>query len=196
MPAAATYTAFARHRIIARGPLADVALVLHRLGPVADGALVFDDSSGAVTELDLRGTAAEVLARLPAPPPPAPPAPPAPGSGPRQRGRPRLGVQAREVTLLPRHWDWLAAQEGGASAAIRRLVDAARKADGGRTERRIAQARAYRFLSAIGGDLPGFEEAARALFADNREAFTAQGRTWPGDVAAHTRQLAWGGDGA
>ncbi|HMT15841.1 MAG TPA: DUF2239 family protein, partial [Ottowia sp.] len=105
-------------------------------------------------------------------------------------GRPRLGVVAREVTLLPRHWDWLAAQPGGASAALRRLVEDARKVHAERDRERAAKERSYRFMSAIAGHLPGFEEASRALFADSAAAFDSRVADWPADVRAYLRWLA------
>lgn len=110
--------------------------------------------------------------------------------GPRGRGRPKLGVVAREVTLLPRHWDWLAAQPGGASQMLRRLVDEARRGDGGQLRKREAQEATYRFMSAMAGDLPGFEEAVRSLFAGDAAGFEAHMTTWPQDVADYARQLA------
>ena len=105
-------------------------------------------------------------------------------------GRPRLGVVAREVTLLPRHWDWLNDQPGGASAALRRLVDQARKANAGRDRIRRAQEATYRFMSAMAGDEPGFEEATRALFAGRPAVFDALTDAWPPDVRDHSRKLA------
>src|ERR1700690_1044417 len=150
-------TAFAGARRIASGDLRDVALkakrAVDRGGPAA--VLIFDDASGEVIEVDFRGTAAEVLKRLSEP-------------APRGPGRPRLGVVAREVTLLPRHWDWLRRQPGGASIALRKLVDQARRVSGDRDRTRAAQEAAYHFISAMAGNLPGFEEAARALFAYDR----------------------------
>ncbi|GBQ27726.1 putative cytoplasmic protein [Gluconacetobacter sacchari DSM 12717] len=106
------------------------------------------------------------------------------------RGRPKLGVVAREVTLLPRHWEWLAAQPGGASQMLRRLVDQARRSDGGQTGIRDARERTYRFLSALAGNLPGFEEATRALFSGDDSAFAGHMRDWPADVKAHALMLA------
>ncbi len=75
---------------------------------------------------------------------------------PRGRGRPKLGVVAREVTLLPRHWDWLNAQPGGASVALRKLVEQARRANGDADRARAAREAAYHFMSAMAGDLPAF----------------------------------------
>jgi hypothetical protein len=113
-------------------------------------------------------------------------------SEPRGRGRPKLGVVAREVTLLPRHWEWLAAQPGGASVALRKLVEEARKANGDRDRHRTARDAAYHFMSAMAGNLPNFEEASRALFADDRRRFTSLIAAWPADIRDHVVKLAYG----
>jgi hypothetical protein len=160
------FTAFLKHELIARGAEAEVAEALRAL-PALDRAsdlLVFDDESGRQVDLDLR------------PPEPA------------RRGRPALGVVAREVTLLPRHWDWLTAQRGGASAAIRRLVDEARAA--GPTPRE-AQDRAYRFLSAIAGDLPKFEDTVREIYLGNPVGYDHFTHDWPQAIRDHGRALAF-----
>ena len=194
-------TAFEGHRRLARGALVDVALTV-RAAFAADpkvSILVFGDSTGGVIDLDLRGTTAEIVARLakqadlPRSETAAEPASDneAASTAMRGRGRPRLGVVAREVTLLPRHWQWLAEQRGGASQALRRLVDEARRADGGKTLARANQERAYRFMSAMAGNLPGFEAATRALFAGKREDFATCTAPWPADVRAHAQELAW-----
>lgn len=186
-------TAFAGHRRIASGLLGEVALTI-KAGVFADPVLVFDDSSGRVVDLDLRGTDAEVLARLgpvAADRAGAASCAPAQGEGPhkRPRGRPRLGVTAREVTLLPRHWEWLAAQPGGASQALRRLVDEARRNNEGQSRSKAVQERVYRFLTALAGDLPGYEEAIRALFAGDPGGFADRMTDWPPDLAAYALQL-------
>ncbi len=119
---------------------------------------------------------------------------PAPGQPdrevPRGPGRPRLGVVAREVTLLPRHWDWLSSQPGGASVALRKLVEQARRRNEGKDRLRRSQEAAYRFMSALAGNLPGFEEATRAFFAGDQERFDDQTESWPVDVRDHARRLA------
>jgi hypothetical protein len=159
-------TAFDGASLIASGALIDVALAVKAAlsdNPSAS-VLVFDDATGAVIDLDLRGTTAEIVSRL------AETARRMEASAgqrnrtgaeddapSRGRGRPKLGVVAREVTLLPRHWEWLATQRGGASHALRRLVDEARRADGGQSRSRAAQEAAYRFMSAMAGNRPGFE---------------------------------------
>ena len=132
--------------------------------------------------MDFRGTPADVARRLVPAPPEA--------EEPRGPGRPRLGVVAREVTLLPRHWDWLNSQPGGASVALRKLVEEARRTYADRDRIRLAQESAYRFMSAMAGNEPGFEEAARALFAGNPKRFDEMSAKWPKDVAAHAQRLA------
>jgi len=176
---------------IASGPLADVALAVKRaLAARPEGSfLTFDDATGRVIDLDLRGSDDDVIARLRLRDREDARAAPAPAhkSG---RGRPKLGVVAREVTLLPRHWEWLGKQPGGASQALRRLVDAARGTGDGGAEKRDAQEAAYRFMSAMAGNLPMFEEASRALFAGRRENFERQIAGWPRDIRTYLSKLA------
>ncbi|WP_243040492.1 DUF2239 family protein [Dyella sedimenti] len=178
-----TCTAFDGHRRIGSGSLAQVALAAKRaLDQGAQGpVLVFDDESGRPLEVDLRGTEAEVVARLVFP---------TGGTPPRGPGRPKLGVVAREVTLLPRHWDWLAAQPGGASATLRRLVEEARRQSGTRDRLRVASEALDRFMLAMAGDLPGYEEAARAFWRSERSRFAQLTDAWPADVREHVRRLA------
>ncbi|WP_243303339.1 DUF2239 family protein [Geothrix oryzisoli] len=182
-------TAFQGTRRLASGPLPEVALAVK--AALDQGAtaplLTFEDATGRVVDLDLRGTAEAVVARLS---PPGAGREEAAALPPRGRGRPKLGVVAREVTLLPRHWDWLNAQPGGASVALRRLVEEARQASGGKERRREAQEAAHRFMTAMAGDEPGFEEALRALYAGSRETFQAILRAWPADVGDHAWRLA------
>lgn len=188
-------TAFAGAQRIASGALIDVALTIKATETkLQSPVLTFDDNSGRVIDLDLRGTTAEIVTRLTehgelealA----ARTTDKVAGASGRSRGRPKLGVVAREVTLLPRHWEWLARQPGGASQALRRLVDEARRADGGHADRRAAHERAYSFLSALAGDLPGYEETIRALFADDRETFAERMAPWPSDIRDHALALA------
>ena len=188
------HTAFAGHRLLESGDLQDVALAVHRaLSADRDASLlVFCDATGAQTDLDLRGTEADVASRYARPQ--AVPSGEAPSQEPaeptpRGRGRPRLGVVAREVTLLPDHWDWLAAQPGGISVTLRKLVHQARRAWAARTAEAKAKERAYAFMSAIAGDLPAFEEAARALFAGDRPELVAATAGWPEDVRTHLLRL-------
>ena len=207
-------TAFAGNALFAAGPLLDIALAVKNADEIntANPApiLVFDDDTGRVIDLDLRGGKAEIAERLMRRAADAKPrqladesvahdnAPalsePAAGAEPRGRGRPKLGVVAREVTLLPRHWEWLSAQTGGASVTLRRLVEEARRSNiaDGRRKRRDAQEAAYRFMSAIAGDLPGYEEACRALFADDSARFRQQTAQWPADVGGYAVRLAFG----
>jgi hypothetical protein len=198
-------TAFEDHRLQLSGPLADVAIAVRRSADkgTASAILVFDDETGRVVDLDLRGTDAEILERLSRHPQTfagryrprtavASEAVSDEGPGPKGRGRPKLGVVAREVTLLPRQWEWLAAQPGGASATLRRLVDDARRTSNPRQQRRATQEAAYQFMLAIAGDLPGYEEATRALFADDRPALEERIAGWPEDIRAYALRLAFG----
>jgi uncharacterized protein len=185
-----TFTAFEGQRRLISGPLADVALAIkHTMRPTSEPIAVFSDATGRVIDLDLRGSTEEILARLPAVT--SATEEPAATNEPRGRGRPRLGVVAREVTLLPRHWEWLNAQPGGASVALRKLVDDARRTSGDRDRQRAARDAAYHFMSAMAGNLPHFEEASRALFADDRRRFVSQIASWPDDIRDHVVKLAY-----
>lgn len=175
-----TYTAFVGPLRIASGSLQEVALAAKAAEDVGAARLVvFDDATGRPMELDLRGSSDEVLSRLPQTG--GPPAKPA------GRGRPKLGVTSREITLLPSHWDWLATQPGGASAALRRLVDQARRS--GLDELREAQEAARRVMLTLAGDAPAFEEATRAFYAREYDRFNALSTAWPSDVGEYVRAL-------
>jgi len=169
-------TAFYRFRKLGSGSAEDLVSVIKRRpqGQV----LVFDDATGAQIDLDMGGKSGKIADELQA-------------AEPRGRGRPRLGVIAKEVTLLPRHWDWLNLQPGGASVALRKLVDEARRISGDRDRVRGAQEAAYRFMSATAGNLPGFEEATRALFAYDRRKFAQLIADWPEDVRDFAVRLAF-----
>ena len=188
-----TYSAFTGHTLLASGPLTRIAIPVKRAleDPSAQHVLVFDNLTGRQIDFDLTGSEAEVLVRISAKTPE--PLPDSSTIEPRRRGRPRLGVVAREVTLLPRHWEWLATQPGGASVALRKLVEQARRTNGGKHELRQRQERAYRFMSSIGGNLAGFEEAARALFANDDTALRELLTSWPADVRDLTLRLAFDG---
>ena len=184
-----SHTAFAGHRRIASGPLVKVALAVKRAleASAVERILIYDDFTGRDIDINTRGSDEEVVARLS----PATPAP-----EPRPRGRPRLGVVAREVTLLPRHWEWLNAQPGGASVALRKLVEDGRRASGPKDRQRQLREAAYYFMSSMAGDFPGFEEATRALFAGDRQRFVALIAEWPADVRDHAIRLAEATDDA
>ncbi|MDE3210521.1 MAG: DUF2239 family protein [Pseudomonadota bacterium] len=183
-PDDASCCAFDHHRLIARGPLAEVARAATRaLDAGADGpVLVFDERSSRPIELDFRGSPADVLARLA-------PLGAAPAPANRGPGRPKLGVTAREVTLLPRHWDWLAQQPGGASAVLRRLVEQAQRGDAPKQRARQAMEAVDRFMNAMTGDFAGHEEASRAFYRGERGRFTLLVEHWPADVRDHLRRL-------
>lgn len=197
-------TAFEGHHLLLSGPLVEVALAVkaasenNELKPV----LVFDDATGHVVDLDLRGTKSDIIERL------ALPAQKpvlrrhssageklqvasSEAAGPRGRGRPKLGVVSREVTLLPRQWEWLNAQSGGASAVLRRLVDEAKRNSATPQKRRAAQEAAYQFMLAIAGDFPDYEEATRGLFANDRAKLEGCIAAWPADIQAHILRIAY-----
>lgn len=185
------YVAFEEDRCIAFGDLRDVARAAKEaLDRRKDASiLVFDERSGPI-EIDFRGSLDDVLARLPQLPGGAVAAEDTAILTPRGPGRPKLGVVAREITLLPRHWEWLAQQSGGASVALRRLVDEARRANRDKDRTRQAQEAAYRFIAAMGENKPHYEEVARALFAGDAERFETWTAAWPADVRDHARRLA------
>ncbi|RYY95931.1 MAG: DUF2239 family protein [Alphaproteobacteria bacterium] len=185
--------AFEGDRRIAIGALADVAAAVRKriTKPTHENILIFDYVSGKSLNLDLSGSEKDIRARLAAASPAAMSAPEdtAPTT-PRGPGRPKLGVVPREVTLLPRHWDWLNAQPGGASVALRKLVEEARKTRGQTDTLRARQEAAYRFITAVAGDRRNYEEANRALFAGDADRFRDLTETWPTDIRDHARHLA------
>lgn len=200
----ATVTAFCGHELLAAGALRDVARVVWRAVKDAEphhgAVLVFDDATGRVIDFEMRGDERAMLAHVdvmlrmsqaalvqtndatsgdsvdPVP---------------RPRGRPKLGVVAREITLLPRHWEWLATQPGGASVALRKLVDAARRTHTDEDRTKAARDVAYRFMHAMAGDLTQFEEVIRALYRGDEARFRELIAEWPSDIAAYSTQLAF-----
>jgi uncharacterized protein len=204
-------TAFEGSRQIASGALKDVAFAAK---PVVDAGagqpqplpvLIFNDANSEVIELDWRGSTAEFAARfelvaramaateVPENNQPAATSPAASATDatppPRGPGRPRLGVVAREVTLLPRHWEWLASQPGGASVALRRLVEVARRTSEVKDRVRRTSEVGYKFMSTMAGHEAGFEEASRALFAGDQAGFEANIAAWPADVQTHLKKI-------
>lgn len=162
--------AFEGVRRIAEGPRDRIAgAVRDAIAREREPVLVFDAATSTPVEIAPHG-APQVPVRPP--------------------GRPKLGVTAREVTLLPRHWEWLAGQPGGASVALRRLVDEARRRQDGAERLRAAQDATYRFISVMAGNLAGYEDALRALYRKDRAGFEEMTRIWPDDVAEHARRLA------
>lgn len=188
-------TAFEGCRRVASGDLASVIVSIKEVLDRDESAavLIFDDSTSRPIEIDTRGTVEEVLQRIAAQPHRGAAVVESVHPEPVERrgpGRPRLGVVAREITLLPRHWEWLGSQPGGASVALRRLVEEARRINAGRDRVRLAQESTFRFMTAMAGNEPGFEEATRALFAGSRERFDEQTARWPSDVRDHAMKLA------
>lgn len=183
MTEAQTYSVFAGERLLLAGPLAEMLratkqYIDERERQGADpSVLIFEDETGRQVDFDFRGTVEQVLAHAVRPPRVGP-------------GRPRLGVVGREVSLLPRHWEWLEGEPGGASAALRRLVDEARKRNPAQQRVRQAIDATYRFMTALAGDRPGYEEATRALYAGDGERFATLIAAWSTDVVRHIERLA------
>lgn len=192
------YIAFAATARIAAGSLKEVTRAAKGVTDRGDpcSVLIFDAVTSEQLEVDFRGSLDEVLSRLLSREQFG-----AGGSAEveedarRSPGRPKLGVIAREVTLLPRHWDWLAQQPGGASVTLRKLVEQAKRSSGEADRVRLSRESTYRFMSAMAGNEPGFEEAARALFAGNQDRFDEMIRSWPPDVREHLAELARPGFG-
>jgi hypothetical protein len=174
-----TYSAFAGDKLVGSGALAQMLTQakahVERAGE--HGLLIFEDQTGKQVDFDFRGTAQDVVARATEPA----------RAGP---GRPKLGVVAREVTLLPAQWAWLESQPSGASAALRRLVDDARKREPHKERARKAKEAASRFMTAMAGDRPNYEEASRALFAGDGARFAELIKRWPKDVRGHLERVA------
>jgi len=204
----ATVTAFRGHELLAAGDLRDVARVVWRAvkeaAPHHGAVLVFDDATGRVIDFEMRGDERAMLAHVDVMlrmsqaalvPTSGEATDEATGesadAAPRPRGRPKLGVVAREITLLPRHWEWLATQPGGASVALRKLVDAARRAPSDDDRAKAARDVAYRFMNAMAGDLSHFEEVIRALYRGDAVRFRELIAEWPHDIAAYSARLAF-----
>jgi len=188
--------AFAEGKLLTRGTVAEVAALL-KTGvdaKIIGEVLLFRADNGQQLDLDLSGSEQEVLARYNVEQSGSEATEAA--SKPK-RGRPKLGVVGREVTLLPRHWEWLDRQRGGSSAALRRLIDAARQSTSAEELVRHSQDATNRFMTAMAGDLPGFEEATRALYAQNQSGFEQHTASWPTDIRKATRHYAvnaWGAE--
>jgi uncharacterized protein len=184
-----TYTAFAGNRLIVSGNVKTMLLETKRCldGGETERVLIFDDRTGEQVDFDFRGTPDEVTSRLASHPHFAgSDSQDKPRTGP---GRPKLGVVCREVSLLPRHWEWLEQQPGGMSVALRKLVDEARKRAPGQQRARAARDAASKFMWAMAGSFPGFEEASRAFFANEHERFKDLIGEWPDDVRKHIERL-------
>jgi hypothetical protein len=189
MDSARTFTAFAGQRLIERGCIETTLVAVKRRidAGETEPILVFEDQTGNQIDFDWRGTEQDVLVRLGEHP--AFVAPPVDGGVRSGPGRPKLGVVSREVSLLPRHWQWLEAQSGGISAALRRLVDEARKAQPEKQEATRVRDATSRFMWAMAGNLPNFEEASRALFSSDGERFRDLIEDWPADIREHLHRL-------
>lgn len=185
-------TAFNNTNKLANGPLIEVIMAMKTAIIENQNAkiLCFLDENGAMIDFDLSGSNEQIIARLLT-------QFKAPSTSEQieiietqsKAGRPKLGVIAKEVTLLPRHWEWLGAQNGGASATLRRLVEIAAKESIGIAARKNAQNATYRFLQNIAGDFENYEEVLRAIFADDFEKMRNLMKNWPQDIQNYAQKL-------
>lgn len=182
-----SYTAFEDTKLIIHGTLDEVALKIKKRIKVKPSAsiLIFSDSTGKQMDLDLRGSESEILDKLKV----FLTTPESEQAAPAGPGRPKLGVVPREVSLLPRHWEWLATQSGGASATLRRLIDEARKNSSAKEQVKESQERTHKFMTALAGDLKNYEDALRALYARDKKLFSSLIREWPEDIKEYTKKL-------
>lgn len=183
-----SYTAFLNGNLLAQGNLEDVVLKIKKQMGKADHseALLFNDSTGKVIDFNYQGSKEDVEKRLEVYKTPTSVSTP---TGP---GRPKLGVVSREVSLLPRHWEWLAAQPGGASATLRLLIEEARKKTESSVSIKQLQERTYQVMFTLAGDLEGYEESVRALYKKDRKSFLEHQNTWPSDVKKYILKVAQG----
>ncbi|VEB99727.1 Uncharacterized protein conserved in bacteria [Cedecea lapagei] len=183
-----TLTAFQRQRQIARGSLSELLSTLRSMQTGDEPIFIFDDRNGKRLDIHAHGDEASAIAAYPE----LAERQNAETTVVKPRGRPKLGVSAKEVTLLPRHWEWLATQPGGASATLRRLIEQAKKAAEPADNKRRRHESAYQFMHELAGNLPEYETALRALFADDETAFSAATEGWPQDIHRYAAQLAFG----
>ena len=180
-----TVSAFLQEKLIAQGPREAVTRRIEQGYSANDFSRirVFEDATGRVTDLDYWDAGKTAAPRT------APQRPPLPGQEKRARGRPKLGVVSREITLLPRQWEWLATQPGGASASIRRLVEEARKRRSATVSAAEAREGVHRFMTEMAGDRPGYEEALRALYRSDILAVLRIASAWPEDIRRYLERL-------
>jgi hypothetical protein len=182
-----TLTAFHQQRQIAHGNLSELLQQIQATSPSEEPVFIFNDRNGKRLDIHVHGDEASALTVYPELGNPQSEE----TAVVKSRGRPKLGVSSKEVTLLPRHWEWLATQPGGASATLRRLIDQARKTNDPAENKRRRHERAYQFMYEIAGDLPEYEASLRALFADDEAGFTACIANWPQDIRQYAWQLAF-----
>ncbi|ATF93832.1 DUF2239 family protein [Cedecea neteri] len=183
-----TLTAFMQGQQIAQGNLSELLRQIKATPIGNEPVFIFDDQTGKRLDIYVHGDEASAIAAYPELATPQTEAP----AAIKSRGRPKLGVSAKEVTLLPRHWEWLATQPGGASATLRRLIEQAKKASEPADNKRRRHESAYQFMHELAGDLPEYETCLRALFADDETAFSAAMEGWPQDIRRYAAQLAFG----
>ncbi|NIF59499.1 DUF2239 family protein [Enterobacter sp. Ap-916] len=183
-----TLTAFMQRQLIAHGSLNELLRQLKATPIGNEPVFIFHDQTGKRLDIHVNGDEASAIAAYPE----LAEQLTEETAAVKTRGRPKLGVSAKEVTLLPRHWEWLATQPGGASATLRRLIEQARKASEPADNKRRRHESAYQFMHEVAGDLPEYETCLRALFADDEAAFNAAMEGWPQDIRRYAATLAFG----
>ncbi len=180
-----SFSAFDGHQLLFKGAFSEVVLkIKKRIGKDSNSSiLIFSDATGKTMDFNFQGTEKDILKRLEV----FVTEKSQPLEGP---GRPRLGVVSREISLLPRHWEWLASQPGGASATLRKFVDAEMRKSSDGPSVQQAQERAYKFMNVMAGDLEGYEDALRALYRKDKKQFTASIKNWAPDVKTYVVELA------
>lgn len=181
-----TYTAFDNTSIIAHGSLRDVILKTKKILGKSENSsfLIFSDSTGKTIDFNFQGTEKEILKRLEIF---------VSNSDEKielaRPGRPKLGVISREISLLPRHWEWLATQSSGASSSIRNLIEDAIKKSTSKVSLKQQQEKVYRVMTTLAGDLDGYEEAIRSLYKRDRESFIKFTKGWSKDLRSYLEKL-------
>ena len=187
------YSSFTGYRHIASGPLRTVLKETktfydstqtpdeRNASHHPENLLFFHHGDGRQLDFDLSGSLEDVLSRIQTrEPSPVDETPDKPG-----KGRPRLGVVSKEVTLLPRHWEWLSRQPASASATLRRLVSEASSREN--TSSKAKAERLGTILWTLAGNLEGFEEASRCLHRLDFEGLFGFSDKWPGDLPGFIR---------
>lgn len=169
---------------ISSGPILKVAEATkkHLIKKPNSDIQIFDHDTGQFLEVDFRGSLSQVVERMKK-------SFIIETEKIRGPGRPKLGVVSKEITLLPKHWDWLNLQANGASGSIRKLIDEAMKRNVAKDELKRSQNSVYKFMTIMAGNYPLYEEALRAFYANDNAKFKYIITNWPKDVRDHLLKM-------
>ena len=95
----------------------------------------------------------------------------------------------RQIRLFHRHWSWLEAQPGSIDARLRQLVEQAARDPGGQYRTTAIKEACYWYMRDMAGDRPHFEDAVRALFANDTARLEQQMASWPCAIREHVTGL-------